>query len=226
MLLLGLSAAPVLNAEPASGPATGASVDVPDLVHKLRDPDPLVRNSAGVMLMDMASPEAAAALLDEIRSMNCSPSWQPEPPTDAAASLRAMQQWGQSPLVIIKKVLEKMASGDAAVRNLLLGSLDEQVACVRYVAAYALGSSEDSATTGALDARAASGDIAVISGAYRRYLGATDRRTRVGLIWGVYTFDDPDMVLAMNRSGDVRIETAAQQMMRVKGIDLGPGARR
>ncbi|HHQ14682.1 MAG TPA: hypothetical protein ENK16_06610 [Chromatiales bacterium] len=213
--------------QPVAGPAaSGNAVDVPELVSRLSDPDPLVRNSAGITLMNMASPTAAAALLDEIRSMNCRPTWQSAPPTDAASSLRAMKQWGQSPLVIIKKVLEKMAENDAAVRDLLVASLSEQAACVRYVAAYALDSSTDTAARTALETRAASGDVAVISGAYRQYLGTNDRQMRVGLIWGIYSFDDPDMILAMSRCGDTRIENAADYMMRIKGIDLKPGAQR
>ncbi len=224
MLVLGLFAFPAVSAVPLT--KAESPVDVPGLVSRLSDPDPLVRNAAGIALMNVASPAAAAALLDEVRSMSCSPAWQPAPPTDAASSLRAMKQWGQSPLVIIKKVLEKMARSDAAVRDLLVASLGEQASCVRYVAAYALDSSEDSTVAAALEARAASGDSAVISGAYRRYLGTNDRRTRVGLIWGIYSFDDPDMILAMSRCGDVRIENAADYMMRIKGIELKSGVQR
>ncbi len=227
LLVLSLLAVPALGGEPVPVLTQDSnSPAVPDLVRRLSDTDPLVRHAAGIALMNRTSPATAAALLDEIRSMNCSPTWQPAPATDAASSLRAMKQWGQSRLVIIKKVLEKMAESDAAVRKLLVGSLSEQASCVRYVAAYALGSTEDPAVETALETRAASGDTAVISGAYRRYLGMADRRARVGLIRGIYTFDDPDMILAMSRSGDARIEKAADYMMRIKGIDLNPGVQR
>ncbi|RMF97488.1 MAG: hypothetical protein D6727_05470 [Gammaproteobacteria bacterium] len=194
----------------------GNGADAAVLARALADSEPGVRHAAGSSLLKLRPLDSAGAILAELRHRDCRLQAGARP-GDARA---AMQDWGQSPLVVAKKVLQSLAGDDADVRRLLKKALNSRKRCVRYAAAYALSGSSRPRIARALDRAAARRDVAVVAGAYPRFISSDDPALRRALRIGGLRFDDPDLALALRDSGDAEFQAVAARVLAIKGIDI------
>ncbi len=190
--------------------------DAPALAHTLLDPEAAVRHAAGSSLLKLPAAAVAEAVLAELRRADC----RLRPAASSADARMAMRDWGQSQLVVAKKVLQSLATRDTGTLKRLKRALHSRKRCVRYAAAYALARSPRPGASKALERAAARGDVAVIAGAWPRYLASDRPGQRRALIAGALRFDDPDLILGLRASGDPELQAMAARVLAIKGIDI------
>jgi HEAT repeat protein len=206
---------PLVRQSTVVGLAAIGDAAVPALVAALKDEDPMVRHGAGMALAEFPSSETVRQLLAGL----VAPQSRSAGNSDHSQNFKRLD-WGQSVLVISKKLLRQINASKPETTEILINKLSDAEDRVRYVAAYALSMKSDPEIVSMLNAALARKDTAMVSGAYEFFMQRHFDRAKPFILRGLREFNDPDLAVSMSRSGDAGLAATAVDIAKERGVDL------
>ena len=207
--------------------AIGDAACVPALVAALKDEDPMVRHGAGIALSGFPSSETVRQLLVGLATQ--------QPHSGRSGARRGGElgggnsdpseqskrlEWGQSEMVISKKLLRQINASRPETTEILISKLADSDDRVRYAVAYALSLKSDPEITAKFNTALAGQDAAVVAGGYEFFMQRHVDSAKPFVLRGLREFNDADLAVSMSKSADADLATAAVEIARQKGVKL------